>query len=181
MPPESSAEQAPRANRFTGADVEMTLCERGWVAEEPDLDIAAWATTAAELLGPQAETRDALTDLLGLIFRYDGAELLAAADSHRILARDGAREVIRELAHRVLDGGDVDSDRYKEIITALKEALPHRGRELFYPIRLALAGRAGEGELDRVILLLDAAAKLPFAVAVKSTRQRMLEFCSALD
>ena len=45
----------------------------------------------------------------------------------------------------------------------------------------ALAGRAGDGELDRVILLLDGAAKLPFAVPVKGTRQRMLEFCAALD
>jgi hypothetical protein len=32
-----------------------------------------------------------------------------------------------------------------------------------------------------VILLLDAAARLPFAVAVKSARQRTLEFCAALD
>ena len=66
-------------------------------------------------------------------------------------------------------------------MTALKAALPYRGRALFHPIRLALAGRAGEGEFDRVILLLDAAAKLPFAAPVKGTRQRMLEFCAALD
>jgi hypothetical protein len=56
-----------------------------------------------------------------------------------------------------------------------------RGRELFHPIRLALAGRAGEGELDRVILLLDEAAGLPFAVKVKSVRVRIVEFCAALD
>jgi hypothetical protein len=52
---------------------------------------------------------------------------------------------------------------------------------LFHPIRLALAGRAGEGELDRVILLLDEAAALPCSVPVKSARTRILEFCSALD
>jgi hypothetical protein len=52
---------------------------------------------------------------------------------------------------------------------------------MFHPIRLALAGRAGEGELDRVILLLDAAAALDFAVPVKGARRRMLEFCAALD
>ena len=56
-----------------------------------------------------------------------------------------------------------------------------RGRELFHPLRLALAGRSGEGELDRVILLLDDAASLPFAVPVKSARARILEFCGALD
>jgi hypothetical protein len=32
-----------------------------------------------------------------------------------------------------------------------------------------------------VILLLDSAAKLSFAVPVKATRQRMLEFCAAFD
>jgi hypothetical protein len=63
----------------------------------------------------------------------------------------------------------------------MKNALPYRGRHLFYPIRLALAGRSGEGELDRVILLLDRAAKLRLRVAVKGARQRMLEFCAALD
>src|SRR5713226_7006179 len=38
-----------------------------------------------------------------------------------------------------------------------------------------------EGGLDRVILLLDEAAALPFAVPVKSVRTRILEFCAALD
>jgi hypothetical protein len=32
-----------------------------------------------------------------------------------------------------------------------------------------------------VILLLDNAARLPFAVKVKSARERMLEFCGQLD
>jgi hypothetical protein len=32
-----------------------------------------------------------------------------------------------------------------------------------------------------VILLVDAAARLPFAVAVKSVRERILEFCMGLD
>jgi hypothetical protein len=51
---------------------------------------------------------------------------------------------------------------------------------MFHPIRLALTGRAGEGDLDRVILLLDAAARLDFA-EVKGARQRMVEFCAVLD
>ncbi len=62
-----------------------------------------------------------------------------------------------------------------------KRKLELRGRDLFYPLRLALAGRPGEGELDRVILLLDEAASLPFAIPVKSTRTRIVQFCSALD
>ena len=102
-------------------------------------------------------------------------------ENHEVLARSGAREVIRELANRVLEGGDIDSDRFKEIVESMKAAIPYRSRAMFHPIRLALTGRAGEGEFDRVILLLDAAAKLPFAQPVKGTRQRILEFCAALD
>jgi glutamyl-tRNA synthetase/nondiscriminating glutamyl-tRNA synthetase len=75
----------------------------------------------------------------------------------------------------------VDSERFKEIISALKEGLDIRGRELFHPIRLALAGRAGEGELDRVILLLDEGAGASFTVRVKSACERILEFCATLD
>ena len=107
--------------------------------------------------------------------------MLRDAANQAVLARAGAREVIRELANRILDGGDVDSDRFKEIVEAMKAAVPYRSRAMFHPIRLALAAAPGEGELDRVILLLDAAAKLDFAVPVKGTRQRMLEFCAALD
>jgi anticodon-binding protein len=97
------------------------------------------------------------------------------------LSRYAARDVLRQVAMLLLDGVPLNSDRFKEIITKLKEEMGIRGRELFQPIRLALAGRTGEGVLDRVILLLDEAAGLPFAVPVKSARVRILEFCAALD
>ncbi len=184
MASESSAEPAPDVqNQFTPADLGAILRERGWLGatEERAPDLEAWLADATALLGPQAADRDALAGLLGFVFHYDAPVILALPESHAVLAREGAREVIRELANRILDGPDVDSDRFKEIVNELKNALPHRGRELFYPMRLALAGRAGEGELDRVILLLDRAAKLAFPAPVKGTRQRMLEFCAALD
>jgi hypothetical protein len=81
----------------------------------------------------------------------------------------------------LLDGAPLTTDRFKEIITALKDRVGLGSREVFHPVRLAIAGRAGAGELDRVILLLDEAAALPFAVHVKSARERILEFCAALD
>jgi sialic acid synthase SpsE len=65
------------------------------------------------------------------------------------------------------------------MVTALKAVLDIRGRELFQPLRLALAGRAGEGDLDRAILLIDAAAEAGFAV--KTVRERMVEFCSVME
>lgn len=184
-----AAATSAAAHSFTGADIEEILRERGWLAanEAAGADsvsraaLQAWFARAAELLGPQASDREMLARLLGLVFHYDAAAALRERENQAVLAREGAREVIRELANRVLEGGEIDSDRFKEIVECMKLAIPYRSRAMFHPIRLALVGRAGEGELDRVILLLDAAARLPFVTPVKGTRERILEFCAALD
>jgi len=184
MIPESAAEpHAQAANPFGARDVAAILRERGWLSNgaAESSALAEWLADAAALLGPHAADRPALAALLALIFEYDPHAILRERESHAVLAREGAREVIRALALEILSGGEVDSDRLKEIFSALKEKVRHGGRELYYPLRLALAGRAGEGELDRVILLLDRAAALKELAPVKSVRSRILEFCSALD
>jgi nondiscriminating glutamyl-tRNA synthetase len=169
------------ASPFTSADVLAMLRERGWLTANPTPEQTAWCERATALLGGHAADRTALAMLLELIFQYDAHEILSRVESHMVLSRYAARDVIRQLALYLLDGAPLTSERFKEIITQMKEGMELRGRELFHPIRLALAGRPGEGELDRVILLLDEAAALPFAVPVKSSRARILEFCAALD
>ena len=180
--PSKALQSNTTAKAFTAEDVAAILRENAWLAASAevrdDSSLQEWLTRAAELLGPYSTNRPAL---LKLIFRYEASEILKEYESQAVLARSGAREVIRQLANLILDGGDVDSDRFKAIVEAMKAATPYRSRELFQPIRLALSGSSGAGELDRVILLLDGAAKLKFAVDVKGTRQRMLEFCAALD
>ena len=167
-------------NPFTLADVLAILRERGWLTTDPTQEIDAWCRHAAAILGTQAGNRAVLTELLALVFRYDAKEILAKPETHEVLARYAARDVLRQLALLLLDGGPLNSERFKEIITILKEKLELPGRELLYPLRVALAGRPGDGSLDRVILLLDEAAPLPFAIPIKSARARILEFCTAL-
>jgi len=98
-----------------------------------------------------------------------------------VLSRHGAREVVRRLAVLLIGGPPLSSERFKEVVASLKAEMESRGRELFHPIRLALAGKSGEGELDRVILLVDEAAEIEWRVPVKSAAERILEFCAALD
>jgi len=169
------------ANPFTPADVLAILRERGWLTADPSPEVDAWCSRAAALLGAHAPERAALTALLTLVFHYDAQQILSRVETHEVLARYAARDVLRHLALLLLDGAPLNSERFKEIFAALKEQLKLPGREMLYPMRLALAGRPGDGSLDRVILLLDEAAALPFAVRVKSARARILEFCSALD
>jgi glutamyl/glutaminyl-tRNA synthetase len=178
----------PRINPFDARDIETILRERGWLCVQTTPEMEEWLRDAAAWLGGQAVLHTAesekgcqiLRELVSLIFSYDAARLLEDQQNQAIMALEGARGVIRELANRVLEGGEIDSQRFREIVDELKDKFGSQGRKIFYPLRLALAGRAGEGELDRVILLLDRAAKLPFGVLVKGTRQRMLEFCAAL-
>jgi hypothetical protein len=182
MLPERQIRDVAAPNLFTGADVAEILRERGSLAAEassPELD--AWCERAAAMLGSHAADRAALGDLLALLFHYDASEVLKRVESHAVLARYGARDVVRRLAFLLLDGRALDSERFKEMITDMKATSDLRSRDLFHPIRLALAGKVGEGELDRVVLLLDEAAALPFVVPVKSARARILEFCAALD
>jgi hypothetical protein len=182
MTPEQTPGTAAVAiSPFAASDVVQILREQGWLTQEPSPEQLAWCARAASILGTQVADRDALRGLLSLIFHYDAAELLARTETHAVLARYAARDVVRQLALLLLNGTPLTSDRFKEIVTALKDGLDIRGRELFHPIRLALAGRAGEGELDRVALLLDEAAALRFAVQVKPAHLRILEFCASMD
>jgi hypothetical protein len=181
MLPADHSDAPISANPLTASDVVDILRERGWLDREPSLEQHAWCERAASMLGGHSADRAALGDLLGLIFQYDAREIISRVDSHVVLSRYAARGVLRQVALLLLDGAALTSERFKEIVTAMKEGMELRGRELFHPIRLALAGRAGEGELDRVILLLDEAAGLSFAVPVRSARERIIEFCSVLD
>ncbi|HZV88986.1 MAG TPA: hypothetical protein VFF95_15660 [Candidatus Binatus sp.] len=183
MPPQETPKPAPSAaaSNLTARDIAEILREQGWLVGDASSAQFAWCERAAALLGPHLTDRPALADLLRLVFHYDAQELLSKVENHAVLSRYGARDVLRHLALLLLEGAPLTTDRFKEVVNALKDSLGIRSRELFHPIRLALAGRVGEGELDRVILLLDEAAGLSFANPVKSARERILEFCATLD
>jgi hypothetical protein len=168
-------------NTFIANDVARILSEQNWHNCELTPEQSAWCEHAAALLGPQSPDRAALETLLNLIFHYDAQEILSRTDSHATLSRYAARDALRQLASLLLDPAPLTSARFNEIIDAMKANLDIRGRELFQTVRLSLAGRPGEGGLDRVILLLDEAAAANFNIPVKSARARIIEFCAALD
>lgn len=178
---ESPVPEPERVNLFSATDVLAILFEKGCLLGEPSEKQSAWCERAAALLGPQVTERSALAELLALVFQYDARQILQTTDAHVVMSRYAARDVLRQLALLLLDGAELTTDRFREIISQLKVGLDLRGRELFHPLRLALAGRSGEGELDRVILLLDDAATAGFAVPVKTARERILEFCSVIE
>jgi nondiscriminating glutamyl-tRNA synthetase len=181
LPNNSEIPEGERINLFSASDVISILQENGWLAGEPAEKQSEWCARAAALLGPQVTERSALAELIGLVFQYDAKSILQTMEAHVVMSRYAARDVLRQLALLLLEEPGLTTDRFREIITHLKESMDLRGRELFHPLRLALAGRSGEGDLDRVILLLDEAATAGFAAPVKTARERILEFCSVFE
>lgn len=183
MPPQETPKPAPptAASVFTARNVAEVLREQGWLLGDPSPAQFAWCEHAAALLGPQTSDRRTLAELLHLVFHYDAQELLSRVENHAVLSRYAARDVLRHLALLLLDGAPLTPERFKEIIAALKQSVGLSSREIFHPIRLALTGRVGEGELDRVILLIDEAVAAAFVTPVKSARERVVEFCASMD
>jgi hypothetical protein len=179
--PEPTSTAAPLENRFSPSDVVEILRDSRWLTSEPSPEQSAWCARAAALLGPHSPDHAGLASLLSLIFCYDAQEILSTSGAHIVMSRYAARDVLRALATLFLDPAPLTTEHFREIVDTLKTQLDIRGRELFHPLRLALSGRSGEGELDRVVLLLDAAAAARFSVPVKTARARIIEFCSALD
>jgi hypothetical protein len=125
-------------NLFSAADVAVILRERGWLREETAA-ASEWLSQAAALLGPQTGDREILCGLLALVFEYDARVILSERSNQEVLSREGSREVLRVLATEILSGGPIDSNRLKELITAVKSRLPYRSREIFHPLRVAVA------------------------------------------
>src|SRR6202043_3776831 len=113
MPKEMENVSAVAVNPFSAADVAGILQERGWSAGTLSAEQISWCEHAA--------------GFLGLIFHYDSGEILARVESHAVLSRYAARDVLRQLALLLLEGGTLSSDRFKEIVTSLKEGLDIRG------------------------------------------------------
>lgn len=168
------------ASQITAEDVVAILRARGWLREETEAAVR-WMSEAAAMLGPRAANCDELAALLELIFEYDASVVLATRPCQEAMCRAGAREVLRALAAEILSRSSVDSDCLKEIVNAVMDRLPYRSRDIFLPLRVAVAGCVGDGALDRVILLIDRAAGAEGLTPVKSVRARIVEFCATLD
>jgi len=132
-----------RENLFRADDILAILREQQWLSAEPSPEQLAFCERAAALLGHFVEDRIGLERLLRLVFTYDAAEILRSTEAHAVLARYAAREVVRHLALLLLEPGPFTSDRFKEVVTHLKETLEVRGRDLFIRSGWRLPGGLG--------------------------------------
>jgi len=88
-----------------------------------------------------AADRDALAEMLGLVFPYDSREILGRVESHAGFVALWGTGCFAAACAALLEDSALSSDRFKEIITSLKENLDMRGRNCFIPF----VGAGGPG------------------------------------
>jgi hypothetical protein len=76
------------------------------------------------------------------------------------VAEDGSLDLIRSFKIE-LDGREsLTNEGFKEIVGNLKTSTGRKGRALFHPLRVALTARDSGPELDKLIPLVEAGARL---------------------
>src|SRR5690348_8438000 len=113
-----------RVSPFHASDVESILRARGWLTVPSTLELESWMRDAADWLGMQAashsevanDQRERVTCCLSRELSYDAGRVMELRENQATMASEGARETVRELANRVMQGSEIDSARLREII-----------------------------------------------------------------
>ena len=84
-------------------------------------------------------------------------------------------DLIRRFAAELEDKGQLTFEDYRTIVGRLKEATKRKGKQLFHPLRVALTGKSSGPELDKLIPLVEAAARLRIK-GVLSCKDRVKAF-----
>jgi glutamyl/glutaminyl-tRNA synthetase len=70
-------------------------------------------------------------------------------------------------------------EQFRALTKEVQKETGNKGRDLFHPIRVALTGAASGPELEKLIPIFEAGAKLPLPRHVKSVAERLDEFAAA--
>lgn len=157
----------------------------GYIPDEPREPLRQWLKDVIAAVRPGLDYLSLLPQRTRLIFRYSAQSCLEFPESRLALEREGARDVIRAFAQRVLElsaGSLGDSwlttARLKAIITEVKATTQWKGRNLLEPIRVLLTGLPFGPDLEHLVPIFEQGSRFQLPVHVKSCRERVLEFCT---
>ncbi|HOC19546.1 MAG TPA: glutamate--tRNA ligase [Vicinamibacterales bacterium] len=161
------------------------LRAEGIVVTEPDA--GGWAYLESVVV-MASDSVDRLADIPGrlrFLFSYDAARALARPEVQAIVNEDGAREVVRCLAHELAASERLTSrEAFRAAADRVKRETGRKGKALFHPIRVALTGEAGGPELDHAVPAIERGADLPASsglAPIAGCGERVRMFLDALD
>jgi glutamyl-tRNA synthetase/nondiscriminating glutamyl-tRNA synthetase len=117
-----------------------------------------------------------LPDAVGIIFEYDAGK---AVQELELWPTASARVVLSAFIPKVLAQTELSYECFRALTKKVQNETGYKGRDLFHPIRVALTGAASGPELEKLIPIFEAGAKLPLPRHVKSVAERLREFAEA--
>jgi glutamyl-tRNA synthetase len=135
----------------------------------------AWFASLLALFLPKVDHLDQLPVMSSFIFGFDPDKAHADPENAAVLADPSARSVLGEFASRVrAHAGPVSAEDVKTWINEVKAATGVKGKELFFPIRIALTGAHSGPEFDKVIPLIEEGAAM--GLAIPTVHDRIHQF-----
>jgi nondiscriminating glutamyl-tRNA synthetase len=128
----------------------------------------------------ESKGRTTFQDIANLVFEYDAAKVVAGDETRHVVEETGSLEVLKAFIPKVITQSDLTYERFREIAKIVQKETGKKGKELFHPIRVAVTGAVSGPELEKLIPIFEAGAKLSLAKPVKSTAQRLREFAAAV-
>ena len=129
------------------------LPDGGWNPE-----VKAWALSLAPLLRERMEVLSDAVAATDPLFVFDPASM--DDEARAILAEPDASRVIKAFLAKAKQADLALPGAYRALVLGIKDELKVKGKALFHPIRAALTGAASGPELEMLVPLLAAGARL---------------------
>jgi glutamyl-tRNA synthetase/nondiscriminating glutamyl-tRNA synthetase len=159
------------------------MVRAGYLAEPVEDSVLAWLEKVLDAVLKNLDHLDQVPAAARLIFEYDAASILSGEETRHVAEEAASREVLAAFIPKALaagaEGGELSYERFREIAKDVQRETGKKGKDLFHPLRVALTGAVSGPELEKLIPIFEAGAKLSLPRPVKSVAQRLREFAAA--
>jgi len=170
------------------------LVRAGYLAEPVDAATLAWFERVLDAVLKNISQLSELPDAVRLIFEYDAKSVISGEETRHVIEDAGPREVLIHFIEDFKDlekrpwyarlqasaeaGGHPSSAAFRHVAKDVQRETGKKGKDLFHPIRVALTGAVSGPELEKLIPIFEAGAKLSLTRPVKGVAQRLREFAA---
>ena len=134
--------------------VAVELEKTGWM---PAADRETWLLMVLDTVLASVDVVSQIPAALENVLRFPVEN---AADIRDTLDDPVAIDLIRRFAAELEGKDQLTFEDYRVIVGRLKDATKRKGKQLFHPLRAALTGKSSGPELDKLIPLVETAARL---------------------
>jgi glutamyl-tRNA synthetase/nondiscriminating glutamyl-tRNA synthetase len=149
------------------------LRSAGYLDAQPTPEVAAWLEGVLNAVLKNLSTFEQLPDAVGIIFEYDARKAVEELD---LAATPSARSVLGAFIPKALAHPELSYEQFRALTKEVQKETGNKGKDLFHPIRVALTAADSGPELEKLIPIFEAGAKLPLPRHVKSVAERLREF-----